>query len=130
MSEGDKYVWPALAGQVGTAEFFAAMCTARLVVEAPRLPEEAQYRRTQFDPAVAARLVAALRGKRGTQSAGVFGASVLGKIGFKPAIRNQPNMLGWIDVTAGTPILLCDGFQRQAALRTFIARNRSKRNES
>jgi DNA sulfur modification protein DndB len=123
MSKEDPYVWPALAGKVGTTEFFVAMCTARFVVEVPTLPEEAQYRRTQLDPGMAARLVAALKGKGGTQSAGVFVVSVVGKIRFKPAQRSQPNVLGWIEVPAQTRILLCDGFQRQAALRAFISRN-------
>ncbi len=123
MKTARRHRWPALAGRVGETEFYVALCPARFVVETPALPESPQFRRTQLESGVADRLVAALKGRPGTQSAGVFAVSVVGDIHFKPANRDKGSSLGWIEVEKASPVLLCDGFQRQVALRAFLGRN-------
>lgn len=130
MSSDTRHEWPALAGLVGETQFFVALCPARFVATTPALPEGPQFRRTQLDDALAERFVAALKGIPGTQTAGVFTVLVVGDIRFLPTRPSGGYGLGWIEFARTSPVLLCDGFQRQAALRTFLRRNPRRADDS
>jgi len=130
MGNDNRHRWPALAGRIGETDFFVALCPARFVTATPALPEEPQFRRTQLDDALAERLLGAMKGKPGAQTAGVFAVLVVGDIRFLPTRQGGESGPGWIEFEKTALVLLCDGFQRQAALRTFLRRNPRRANDS